>query len=64
MRRTLLRAGASPWRPRPTRRAFWKHPARALSFPPRFGEHNAEIYGGLLGVTPSEIKDWKARGII
>lgn len=48
--------------PYPTR--FLEASGRALSFPPRFGEHNAEIYGGLLGATPSEIKDWKARGII
>jgi formyl-CoA transferase len=35
-----------------------------LSFPPRFGEHNSEIYQTLLGYSASELSDLKARGII
>jgi formyl-CoA transferase len=35
-----------------------------LSFPPRFGEHNAELYGAVLGAAASDLSAWKARGII
>ncbi len=31
---------------------------------PRLGEHNAEIYGGLLGLTSTEIDDLHARGVL
>lgn len=34
-----------------------------LSFPPRFGEHNEEIYGKL-GYKPEDLKEFKAKGII
>ena len=36
---------------------------RKLSFPPRFGEHNGEVYGRL-GYTDEELKEFKEKGII
>lgn len=35
-----------------------------LSFPPRFGEHNEEIYEGILGYTTQKLKELKERNII
>jgi formyl-CoA transferase len=35
-----------------------------LSFPPRFGEHNEEIYGGLLGYSTEKLKELKEKNII
>ena len=37
---------------------------RTLSFPPRFGEHNEEIYGGLLGYSAAQLKGFKEKNII
>jgi crotonobetainyl-CoA:carnitine CoA-transferase CaiB-like acyl-CoA transferase len=37
---------------------------REMSFPPRFGEHNKEIYGGVLGQTDQELAGLKEKGII
>jgi crotonobetainyl-CoA:carnitine CoA-transferase CaiB-like acyl-CoA transferase len=31
---------------------------------PRLGEHNAEVYGELLGLTSDEIDDLRARGVL
>ena len=31
---------------------------------PRLGEHNAEVYGELLGLTPDDIDDLRARGVL
>jgi len=31
---------------------------------PSLGEHNAEVYGELLGLTPDEIDDLRARGVL
>jgi crotonobetainyl-CoA:carnitine CoA-transferase CaiB-like acyl-CoA transferase len=31
---------------------------------PRLGEHNAEVYGELLGLTPNDIDDLHARGVL
>jgi crotonobetainyl-CoA:carnitine CoA-transferase CaiB-like acyl-CoA transferase len=31
---------------------------------PRLGEHNAEVYGELLGLTPNDIDDLRARGVL
>ena len=36
---------------------------RRLSFPPRFGEHNGEVYGRI-GYTDEELKEFKEKGII
>ncbi len=35
-----------------------------LSFPPRFGEHNEEIYGGILGLSSQKLKELKDKNII
>jgi crotonobetainyl-CoA:carnitine CoA-transferase CaiB-like acyl-CoA transferase len=43
---------------------FLKDSDRSLSFPPRFGEHNSEIYGDTLGYPASELATFKERGII
>jgi formyl-CoA transferase len=37
---------------------------RTLSFPPRFGEHNEEIYGTLLGYSSAQLKEFKEKKII
>ena len=50
--------------PAPCMTPFLEASGRALSFPPRCGEDNAEIYGGVLGRAPTDLADWKARGII
>lgn len=34
-----------------------------LSFPPRFGEHNEEFYGGLLGYNSAQLKEFKEKNI-
>ncbi len=37
---------------------------RNLSFPPRFGEHNQEIYGARLGRSADELKELKEKNVI
>ena len=37
---------------------------RQVSFPPRFGEHNGEIFGQRLGVSAKRLSELKERGII
>ncbi len=37
---------------------------RKLTFPPRFGEHNGEIYNDILGYTPETTGEWASKGII
>ncbi len=37
---------------------------QTLSFPPRFGEHNEEIFGGVLGLSKEELSQLKEKGII
>jgi formyl-CoA transferase len=37
---------------------------RRLSFPPRFGEHNHEIYGQLLGYSDEKLSALNEKGII
>jgi formyl-CoA transferase len=43
---------------------YLKAAGRELSFPPRFGEHNAEIYGEALGLGADQLKEMKEKGII
>ena len=43
---------------------FLKHSNKRLSFPPRFGEHNSEIYSTLLDYSESDLIDFKEKGII
>ena len=49
--------------PPPNQTAFIETQKRRLSFPPRFGEHNAEYYGRL-GHDAESLDQMKARGII
>jgi crotonobetainyl-CoA:carnitine CoA-transferase CaiB-like acyl-CoA transferase len=50
--------------PPPTNNPHLKRINRMMSFPPRFGEHNEEIYGGLLGYSSAQLKEYKAKNII
>ncbi len=43
---------------------YLKSVNRMLSFPPRFGEHNEEIYGGILGYNSAQLKELKEKNII
>jgi crotonobetainyl-CoA:carnitine CoA-transferase CaiB-like acyl-CoA transferase len=43
---------------------FLERSKRELSFPPRFGQHNQEIYGGVLGCSPHDLSQLKAKGLI
>jgi formyl-CoA transferase len=50
--------------PPPTNNPHLKSIHRMMSFPPRFGEHNEEIYGGLLGYSGAQLKEYKEKNII
>jgi crotonobetainyl-CoA:carnitine CoA-transferase CaiB-like acyl-CoA transferase len=50
--------------PPPFNTPYLKSVNRMLSFPPRFGEHNEEIYGGLLGYGAAQLKEFKENKII
>jgi formyl-CoA transferase len=50
--------------PAPCTTPFLEASGRSLAFPPRFGEHNAEIYKTALGAAASDLEEWKAKGII
>jgi formyl-CoA transferase len=50
--------------PPPYTTPYLKSVNRMLSFPPRFGEHNEEIYGGLLGYSVAQLKEFKEKNII
>ncbi len=50
--------------PPPFMTPYLKSTNRTLNFPPRFGEHNEEIYGGLLGYSPEQLKEFKEKNII
>jgi len=50
--------------PPPFNTPYLKSGNRMLSFPPRFGEHNEEIYGGLLGYSAAQLKEFKENKII
>ncbi len=43
---------------------FSAAPPRLDHLGPRLGEHNAEVYGELLALTPTEIDDLHARGVL
>jgi crotonobetainyl-CoA:carnitine CoA-transferase CaiB-like acyl-CoA transferase len=43
---------------------FLEASGRRLSFPPRFGEQNREIYGRLLGYSDQRLTQLKTQGII
>jgi formyl-CoA transferase len=50
--------------PSPYTTPFLKSVNQVLSFPPRFGEHNEEIYSGLLGYGSAQLKGFKEKNII
>ncbi|MEJ2165241.1 MAG: CoA transferase [Desulfobacterales bacterium] len=50
--------------PPPNMTPFMEACRRQLSFPPRFGEHNQEIYGTRLGYSDDELAGLKQKGII
>ena len=50
--------------PPPFNTPYLKSVNRMLSFPPRFGEHNEEIYTGLLGYSAAQLKEFKEKNII
>jgi len=50
--------------PPPNMTPFMEASQRQLSFPPRFGEHNREIYGAKLGYSDDELAGLKEKGII
>lgn len=50
--------------PPPNSTAFIEHCNRNLSFPPRFGQHNREIYSSILDYSDAELAELKKNGII
>jgi crotonobetainyl-CoA:carnitine CoA-transferase CaiB-like acyl-CoA transferase len=50
--------------PAPTMTPFLEKLNRQITFPPRFGEHNKEIIGGILGYSDEELVQLKERKII
>ena len=50
--------------PPPAMTPFLKDENRELSFPPRLGEHNREIYGKALGLSEDYIKHLEEAGVI
>jgi formyl-CoA transferase len=50
--------------PPPLNTPYLRSVNRTLRFPPRFGEHNEEIYGGLLGYNSAQLKEFKEKNII
>jgi len=43
---------------------FLEDAKNTLSFPPRFGEHNSEIYCNMLGYSQSDLVKFKEEGVI
>jgi formyl-CoA transferase len=50
--------------PPPNMTPFLEQADRQLSFPPRFGEQNQEIYGRKLGYSDDELSNLKEKGVI
>jgi formyl-CoA transferase len=50
--------------PPPYMTPFLKASGKEMTFPPRFGEQNDEIYGGLLGYPAEKLAGLKEKGII
>ncbi len=50
--------------PPPHETAYLQSHGRELSFPPRLGEHNEQVFGEMLGYSRKQIEDWRARGIL
>jgi formyl-CoA transferase len=50
--------------PPPFMTPYLKSTGKRLSFPPRFGEHNEEIYGEILGYSQEQLKAFKEKKVI
>jgi len=50
--------------PPPINNPYLESTHRMMSFPPRFGEHNEEIYVGLLGYNAGQLKEFKEKNIV
>jgi formyl-CoA transferase len=50
--------------PPPYRTRFLEESGQALSFPPRHGEHNREVYGDLLGLSDSQLEKMGETGVL
>lgn len=50
--------------PPPVMSAHLEAAGRDLSFPPRFGEHNQEVYGGILGYSKAQLKALEEKKVI
>jgi crotonobetainyl-CoA:carnitine CoA-transferase CaiB-like acyl-CoA transferase len=50
--------------PPPVMTSFLENSNRQLSFPPRFGEQNQEIYGGVLGYSDQELGALKEKKVL
>jgi crotonobetainyl-CoA:carnitine CoA-transferase CaiB-like acyl-CoA transferase len=50
--------------PQPLTTSYVKSLNRKLPFPPRFGEHNEEIYCKRLGISVEQLEQLKAKGIV
>jgi len=50
--------------PPPYTTAFLEGSGNRLSFPPRFGEHNGEVYGDILGYSGDDIAVFQEEGVI
>lgn len=50
--------------PPPNMTGFLESTGGDLSFPPRFGEHNQEIYGGRLGISDKQLESLKEKGVV
>jgi len=50
--------------PAPTTTSYLEEKDRQLSFPPRFGEHNRQIYGDLLGYSDTDLSRLKEKKVI
>jgi formyl-CoA transferase len=50
--------------PAPNMTDYLRSVNQRLSFPPRFGEQNPEIYGKILGYSEDQLKSFKEKGVI
>ena len=50
--------------PPPVMTDFLEKAGRKLSFPPRFGEHNQEVFGQELGISAESLEGLKQAGVI